>query len=82
MRLSISLNNFKKNHKKKNNQAIYFDENCKDYTFIENLYKFILVKKNSFIFFCNIFTPLNINIINTNEIYIPNVFVVLNMVYS
>ena len=50
MKLSTSLNNFKKNHRKKNSQTIYFAENCKDYTFVENLYKFILVQKNSFIF--------------------------------
>ncbi len=50
MKLSTSLNNFKKNHKKKNSQTIYFAENCKDYTFVENLYKFILTQKNSFIF--------------------------------
>ena len=50
MKLSTSLNNFKKNHRKKNNQTIYFAENCKDYTFVENLYKFILAQKNSFIF--------------------------------
>ena len=50
MKLSTNLNNFKKIHKKKNNQTIYYSENCKDYNFIENLYKFILVQKNSFIF--------------------------------
>ena len=50
MKLSTSLNNFKKIHKKRNNQTIYFSENCKDYNFIENLYKFILMQKNSFIF--------------------------------
>ena len=50
MKLSTSLKNFKKNHKKKNNQSIYYSENCKDYNFVENLYKFILVQKNSFIF--------------------------------
>ena len=50
MKLSTNLNNFKIIHKKKNNQTIYYSENCKDYNFIENLYKFILVQKNSFIF--------------------------------
>jgi len=50
MKLSTSLKNFKKNHRKKNSQAIYFAESCKDYTFVENLYKFILAQKNSFIF--------------------------------
>ena len=50
MKLSTSLENFKKLHKNKNNQAIYYSRNCKNYSFVENLYKFILVKKNSFIF--------------------------------
>ena len=50
MNLSTSLKNFKKIHKKKYNQSIYYSESCKDYNFIENLYKFILVQKNSFIF--------------------------------
>ena len=50
MKLSTSLKHFIKIHRKKNNQAIYFSQNCKDYTFVENLYKFILVQKNSFIF--------------------------------
>ena len=50
MKLSTNLVNFKKLHKKKHNQAIYYSQNCKNYDFVENLYKFILVKKNSFIF--------------------------------
>ena len=50
MKLSTNLVNFKKLHKKKHNQAIYYSQNCKNYYFVENLYKFILVKKNSFIF--------------------------------
>ena len=50
MNLSTSLKNFKKIHRKKYNQSIYYSESCKDYNFIENLYKFILVQKNSFIF--------------------------------
>ena len=50
MKLSTNLVNFKKLHKKKHNQEIYYSQNCKNYDFVENLYKFILVKKNSFIF--------------------------------
>ena len=50
MKLSKSLVIFKKIHKKKINQTIFFSQKCKDYNFVENLYKFILVKKNSFIF--------------------------------
>ena len=41
MKLSTSLNNFKKIHKKRNNQTIYYSENCKDYKFIENPSGFI-----------------------------------------
>ena len=50
MKLNTSLKSFKKIHKSKQNQIIYYEQKCKDYKFIENLYKFILVKKNSFIF--------------------------------
>ena len=50
MKLSTSLSNFKKLHKSKNNQVIYFSQICKNYKFVENIYKFILIKKNSFIF--------------------------------
>ena len=50
MKLSTNLERFKKLHKKKFNQTIHFSIRCKNYKFIENLYKFILVKKNSFIF--------------------------------
>ena len=50
MKLSIGLNKFKKLHKTKFNQSIHISLKCKNYAFVENLYKFILVKKNSFIF--------------------------------
>jgi len=50
MKLNTSLENFKKLHKNKNSQAIYYKENCKNYNFVENIYKFILSRKNSFIF--------------------------------
>ena len=50
MKLSISLSNFKKIHRNKHNQTVHFSQNCKDYSFVENIYKFILSKKNSFIF--------------------------------
>ncbi len=50
MKLSISLSNFKKLHKNKHNQTVHFSQNCRNYNFIENIYKFILSKKNSFIF--------------------------------
>jgi len=50
MRLSVDLNSFKSNHKKKKNQIIYSVKNCKDYTKVENLFNFVLAEKNSFIF--------------------------------
>ena len=50
MKLNTSLEDLKKLHKKKCNQIIFYSETLKNYKFIENLYKFILVQKNSFIF--------------------------------
>ncbi len=50
MKLNTSLENFKRLHKSRNNQVIYHSRYCKNYAFVENLYKFILFKKNSFIF--------------------------------
>ena len=50
MRINISFNDFKKNHLKKKHQILFKSLNCKDYYKIENLYKFLLAEKNSFIF--------------------------------
>jgi len=50
MKLSTSLSYFKKLHKNRHNQIVHFSQNCRNYNFIENIYKFILSKKNSFIF--------------------------------
>ena len=50
MKLNTSLKRFKQLHKQKYNQAVHFSYRCNNYTFVENLYKFILVQKNSFIF--------------------------------
>ena len=50
MKLNTSFGKFKKLHRSKHNQTIFYSQNCKNYSFVENLYKFILVKKNSFIF--------------------------------
>ena len=49
MRLNTSLNDFKKKHLKKNNQILYKTFKCKHYYKVENLYKFLLAEKNSFI---------------------------------
>ena len=50
MRLNIKFNNFKKKHLKKKHQIIFKSFSCKNYYKVENLYKFLLAEKNSFIF--------------------------------
>ncbi len=50
MKLNLSFNEFRKNHKNKNHQILYTQSICKDYSRIENLFKFLLAEKNSFIF--------------------------------
>ena len=50
MKLNTNLERFKKLHKKNLIKPFIFLTRCNNYKFIENLYKFILVKKNSFIF--------------------------------
>ena len=50
MRINISFHDFKKAHLKKKNQILFKSFDCKNYCKIENLYKFLLVEKNSFIF--------------------------------
>ena len=50
MRINTSFNDFKKKHSKRNHQILFKSFNCKNYYKIENLYKFLLAEKNSFIF--------------------------------
>ena len=50
MKINTSLKIFKKNHSKGKHQILFRTQNCKHYYKVENLYKFILAKKNSFIF--------------------------------
>tara|TARA_B100001093_G_scaffold416745_1_gene407487 strand:- start:1830 stop:3287 length:1458 start_codon:yes stop_codon:yes gene_type:complete len=50
MKLNISFNDFKKNHKNKKNQILFASKNCKEYSKIENLFNFLLAEHNSFIF--------------------------------
>ena len=50
MKINTSLKIFKKNHSKRKHQILFRTQNCKHYYKVENLYKFILAKKNSFIF--------------------------------
>ena len=50
MKLNISFNSFKKKHKLNKDQLIYTVKSCKDYKQVENIFNFILVEENSFIF--------------------------------
>ena len=50
MRINISFNEFKKKHSKKKHQILFKSFKCNDYYRVENLYKFLLAEKNSFIF--------------------------------
>ncbi len=50
MKISTSFNQFKKTHKKKKHQIIFKSKKLKEYSNVENLYKFLLAEKNSFIF--------------------------------
>ena len=50
MKINIRFNEFKKNHSKKKHQILFRSKTCKNYYKIENLYKFLLAEKNSFIF--------------------------------
>ena len=50
MKLNISFSSFKKNHKKKKDQLLYEVRSYKDYRKVENIFNFLLVEKNSFIF--------------------------------
>ena len=50
MKINISFNEFKKNHNKKKHQILFKSKSCTEYFKIENLYKFLLSEKNSFIF--------------------------------
>ena len=50
MKINTSFSKFKKLHKSGHNQNIVYSKKCKNYNYVENIYKFILVKKNSFIF--------------------------------
>ena len=50
MRINISFKDFKKNHFRKKHQVLFRSLSCKNYYKVENLYKFLLAEKNSFIF--------------------------------
>ena len=50
MKINTSLNEFKNAHSKKKHQVLFRSKNCKEYYKVENLFKFLLAEKNSFIF--------------------------------
>ena len=50
MKINVSFENFKKNHKKKKSQILFVEEKCINYKKVENIFNLILSKKNSFIF--------------------------------
>ena len=50
MKINISLKEFKSNHTKKKHQILFRSRSCKNYYKVENLFKFLLAEKNSFIF--------------------------------
>ncbi len=50
MQVNINFSEFKKKHHKKIHQILFKSFHCKNYYRIENLYKFLLAEKNSFIF--------------------------------
>ena len=50
MKLNLSLKEFKKNHSKKNHQIVFRTRSCDQYYKVENLFRFLLAEKNSFIF--------------------------------
>ena len=50
MKINISLKEFKTNHSKKKHQILFRSRSCKHYYKVENLFRFLLAEKNSFIF--------------------------------
>ena len=50
MKINISFKEFKKNHSIKKHQILFRTRSCKQYYKVENLFKFLLAEKNSFIF--------------------------------
>ena len=50
MRINTSFSEFKKIHSKKKHQILFKSLKCNNYNKVENLYKFLLAEKNSFVF--------------------------------
>ncbi len=50
MKLNLSFKEFKSNHSKKKHQILFRARSCIQYYKVENLFRFLLAEKNSFIF--------------------------------
>ncbi len=50
MKINLSFKEFKKNHSRKKHQILFRTRSCDKYYRVENLFRFILAEKNSFIF--------------------------------
>ena len=50
MKLNIHFSDFKKTHLENKHQILFRSRNCKNYYKVENLFRFLLAEKNSFIF--------------------------------
>ena len=50
MKTNLSFKEFKKNHSKKKHQILFRTRPCNQYYKVENLFRFLLAEKNSFIF--------------------------------
>ena len=50
MKINSSFKEFKNNHSKKKNQILFRSRSCNQYHKVENLFRFLLAEKNSFIF--------------------------------
>ena len=50
MKISTSFKEFRKVHSNNKHQVLFKSRNCKNYSRVENLFKFLLAEKNSFIF--------------------------------
>ena len=50
MKINLSFKEFKKNHSKKKHQILFRSRSCTQYYKVENLFRFLLAEKNSFIF--------------------------------
>ena len=50
MKLNLSFREFKSNHSKKKHQILFRARSCNQYYKVENLFRFLLAEKNSFIF--------------------------------